>query len=97
MATEFVDLKKYKISRYDEEKNKYFYYQEDFKWYFSYDLIINNKENKINKISKELICLRFEKATMTMLHEVGSYTKQFKTYDEFYDDIIKVIKIKQFM
>ena len=60
-----------------------------------YDLIINNKENKINKISKELICLRFEKATMTMLHEVGSYTKQFKTYDEFYDDIIKVIKIKQ--
>lgn len=26
-----------------------------------YDLIINNKENKINKISKELICLRFEK------------------------------------
>lgn len=62
-----------------------------------YDLIINNKENKINKISKELICLRFEKATMTMLHEVGSYTKQFKTYDEFYDDIIKVIKIKQFM
>ena len=60
-----------------------------------YDLIINNKENKINKISKELICLRFEKVTMTMLHEVGSYTKQFKTYDEFYDDIIKVIKIKQ--
>lgn len=60
-----------------------------------YDLIINNKENKINKISKELICLRFEKATMTMLHEVGSYTKQFNTYDEFYDDIIKVIKIKQ--
>lgn len=60
-----------------------------------YDLIINNKENKINKISKDLICLRFEKATMTMLHEVGSYTKQFKTYDEFYDDIIKVIKIKQ--
>lgn len=60
-----------------------------------YDLIINNKENKINKISKELICLRFEKATMIMLHEVGSYTKQFKTYDEFYDDIIKVIKIKQ--
>ena len=60
-----------------------------------YDLIINNKENKINKISKELICLRFEKTTMTMLHEVGSYTKQFKTYDEFYDDIIKVIKIKQ--
>lgn len=62
-----------------------------------YDLIINNKENKINKISKELICLRFEKATMTMLHEVGSYTKQFNTYDEFYDDIIKVIKIKQIM
>jgi hypothetical protein len=62
-----------------------------------YDLIINNKENKINKISKELICLRFEKTTMTMLHEVGSYTKQFKTYDEFYDDIIKVIKIKQFV
>lgn len=60
-----------------------------------YDLIINNKENKINKISKELIYLRFEKATMTMLHEVGSYTKQFNTYDEFYDDIIKVIKIKQ--
>lgn len=60
-----------------------------------YDLIINNKENKINKISKELICLRFEKATMTMLHEVGSYAKQFNTYDEFYDDIIKVIKIKQ--
>ena len=60
-----------------------------------YDLIINNKENKINKISMELICLRFEKITMTMLHEVGSYTKQFKTYDEFYDDIIKVIKIKQ--
>lgn len=60
-----------------------------------YDLIINNKENKINKISKELICLRFEKTTMTMLHEVGSYTKQFNTYDEFYDDIIKVIKIKQ--
>lgn len=60
-----------------------------------YDLIINNKENKINKISMELICLRFEKTTMTMLHEVGSYTKQFKTYDEFYDDIIKVIKIKQ--
>ena len=60
-----------------------------------YDLIINNKENKINKISKELICLRFEKATMTMLHEVGSYTKQFNTYEEFYDDIIKVIKIKQ--
>lgn len=60
-----------------------------------YDLIINNKENKINKISKELICLRFEKVTMTMLHEVGSYTKQFNTYDEFYDDIIKVIKIKQ--
>ena len=60
-----------------------------------YDLIINNKENKINKISKELICLRFEKTTMTMLHEVGSYTKQFKTYEEFYDDIIKVIKIKQ--
>lgn len=57
-----------------------------------YDLIINNKENKI---SMELICLRFEKATMTMLHEVGSYTKQFNTYDEFYDDIIKVIKIKQ--
>lgn len=28
MATEFVDLEKYKISRYDEEKNKYFYYQE---------------------------------------------------------------------
>lgn len=62
-----------------------------------YDLIINNKENKINKISMELICLRFEKTTMTMLHEVGSYTKQFNTYDEFYDDIIKVIKIKQFM
>jgi hypothetical protein len=60
-----------------------------------YDLIINNKENKINKISMELIGLRFEKATMTMLHEVCSYTKQFKTYDEFYDDIIKVIKIKQ--
>lgn len=60
-----------------------------------YDLIINNKENKINKISMEFICLRFEKTTMTMLHEVGSYTKQFKTYDEFYDDIIKVIKIKQ--
>lgn len=60
-----------------------------------YDLIINNKENKINKISMELICLRFEKETMTMLHEVGSYTKQFNTYDEFYDDIIKVIKIKQ--
>lgn len=65
--------------------------------YIYYDLIINNKENKINKISKELICLRFEKATMTMLHEVGSYTKQFNTYDEFYDDIIKVIKIKQIM
>lgn len=63
--------------------------------YIYYDLIINNKENKINKISKELICLRFEKTTMTMLHEVGSYTKQFNTYDEFYDDIIKVIKIKQ--
>lgn len=62
-----------------------------------YDLIINNKENKINKISMELICLRFEKATMTMLHEVGSYTKQFNTYEEFYDDIIKVIKIKQFV
>lgn len=60
-----------------------------------YDLIINNKENKINKISMEFICLRFEKTTMTMLHEVGSYTKQFKTYDEFYDYIIKVIKIKQ--
>lgn len=63
--------------------------------YIYYDLIINNKENKINKISKELICLRFEKVAMTMLHEVGSYTKQFNTYDEFYDDIIKVIKIKQ--
>ena len=25
METEFVDLEKYKISRYDEEKNKYFY------------------------------------------------------------------------
>lgn len=62
-----------------------------------YDLIINNKENKINKISMELICLRFEKTTMTMLYEVGSYTKQFKTYDEFYYDIIKVIKIKQFV
>ena len=37
MATEFVDLEKYKISRYDEEKNKYFYYQEDFKWHFSID------------------------------------------------------------
>lgn len=37
MATEFVDLEKYKISRYDEEKNKYFYYQENFKWYFSID------------------------------------------------------------
>lgn len=60
-----------------------------------YDLIINNKENKINKISMEFICFRFEKTTMTMLHEVGSYTKQFNTYDEFYDDIIKVIKIKQ--
>ena len=60
-----------------------------------YDLIINNKENKINKISMELICLRFEKTTMTMLHEVGSYTKQFNSYDEFYDGIIKVIKIKQ--
>jgi hypothetical protein len=60
-----------------------------------YDLIINNKENKINKISMEFIGFRFEKTTMTMLHEVGSYTKQFKTYDEFYDDIIKVIKIKQ--
>ena len=35
MATEFVDLEKYKISRYDEEKNKYFYYQDDFKWHFS--------------------------------------------------------------
>jgi len=43
----------------------------------------------------EFIGFRFEKTTMTMLHEVGSYTKQFKTYDEFYDDIIKVIKIKQ--
>lgn len=62
-----------------------------------YDLIINNKENKINKISMELICLRFEKTSMTMIHEVGSYTKQFNTYDEFYDDIIKVIKIKQFV
>lgn len=61
-----------------------------------YYLIINNKENKINKISMELIGLRFEKTTITMLHEVGSYTKQFKTYEEFYDDIIKVIKIKQF-
>lgn len=60
-----------------------------------YDLIINNKENKISKISMEFIGFRFEKTTMTMLHEVGSYTKQFKTYDEFYDDIIKVIKIKQ--
>lgn len=60
-----------------------------------YDLIINNKENKINKISMEFIGIRFEKVTMTMLHEVGSYTKQFNTYDEFYDDIIKVIKIKQ--
>lgn len=37
MVTEFVDLEKYKISRYDEEKNKYFYYQEDFKWHFSID------------------------------------------------------------
>ena len=37
MATEFVDLEKYKISRYDEEKNKYFYYQENFKWHFSID------------------------------------------------------------
>lgn len=62
-----------------------------------YDLIINNKENKINKISMEFIGFRFEKTTMTMLHEVGSYIKQFKTYDEFYDDIIKVIKIKQFV
>lgn len=60
-----------------------------------YDLIINSKENKINKISMEFIGIRFEKVTMTMLHEVGSYTKQFNTYDEFYDDIIKVIKIKQ--
>lgn len=62
-----------------------------------YDLIINNKENKINKISMELIGIRFEKTTMTMLHEVGYYTKQFNTYEEFYDDIIKVIKIKQFV
>ena len=61
-----------------------------------YDLIINSKENKINKISIEFIKIRFEKVTMTMLHEVGSYTKQFNTYDEFYDDIIKIIKIKQF-
>lgn len=61
-----------------------------------YDLIINSKENKINKISMEFIGIRFEKVTMTMLHEVGSYTKQFNTYDEFYDDIIKIIKIKQF-
>ena len=37
METEFVDLEKYKISRYDEEKNKYFYYQENFKWHFSID------------------------------------------------------------
>ena len=37
IATEFVDLEKYKISRYNEEKNKYFYYQENFKWYFSID------------------------------------------------------------
>jgi len=60
MATEFVDLEKYKISRYDEEKNKYFYYQDDFKWHFSingeiYDELIKWYYDKMNKLHRLLI------------------------------------------
>lgn len=59
-----------------------------------YYILIIDKEGKI-KISKEFIGIRYEKATMKMVYDLGYSLKQIDTYEEFYDDIIKVIKIKQ--
>jgi hypothetical protein len=58
-------------------------------------LIINNKENRITLMNKENIGLRLEEATMSMVYEFGSFTKQFDSYKKLYQDMKKIIILKQ--
>lgn len=65
------DIEKYKEAHYDKEKNKYFYYFEDYNWYFSisgeiYDELIKWYYDKMNWVyegmsPKDFIIIRINK------------------------------------